>query len=188
MPNDYYELLDINRNATLLEIKKAFRKKALVFHPDKNKSAEAHEIFIKLNQAYEILSHSVKRKKYDNLLNSEKGKYSQRKEQQWEQAVKDAEEKGKETGEKYAQDFDYFSKRVLKNFGIAIFIEVIASLIFGEIEGFLFGFLISFLGILLFFISIESFPVLSKILGVVSFFLGLLIIRNRYLEIVDEEN
>lgn len=66
MKQDYYEILGISKGATAAEIKKAYRKKAVEFHPDKNpgdKSAE--EKFKKAAEAYEILSDSDKKARYD---------------------------------------------------------------------------------------------------------------------------
>ncbi|MBN2479426.1 MAG: molecular chaperone DnaJ [Parachlamydiales bacterium] len=63
---DYYEILDIPKSATAEEIKKAYRKKALKYHPDKNpgdKTAEAK--FKKISEAYEVLSNENKRSVYD---------------------------------------------------------------------------------------------------------------------------
>lgn len=62
---DYYKLLGLNRNATKEEIKKAYRKLALQFHPDKNKSPNAHTLFIEINEAYLILFDNEARIKYD---------------------------------------------------------------------------------------------------------------------------
>lgn len=64
---DYYELLGVERTATDREIKKAFRKLALKYHPDKNKKPGAEEKFKQIAQAYEVLSDSEKRKKYDSF-------------------------------------------------------------------------------------------------------------------------
>lgn len=63
-PN-YYQRLGISRNASKEEIKKAFRKLALEFHPDKNKRPDAHEKFIAINEAYMILYDDEARQKYD---------------------------------------------------------------------------------------------------------------------------
>ncbi len=66
MARDYYQVLGIAKTATEQEIKKAFRKLAVKFHPDKNPgNKEAEEKFKELNQAYEVLSDAEKRKKYD---------------------------------------------------------------------------------------------------------------------------
>lgn len=62
---DYYEILEIDRNADSKEIKKAYRKLALKYHPDKNPSKEAEEHFKKINEAYEVLSDPDKRQIYD---------------------------------------------------------------------------------------------------------------------------
>ncbi|KAI7694038.1 DnaJ -like protein subfamily B member 1 [Sarcoptes scabiei] len=65
MGKDYYEILSINRNASEDEIKKAYRKLALKYHPDKNKSPEAEEKFKLIAEAYEVLSDKKKREIYD---------------------------------------------------------------------------------------------------------------------------
>ncbi len=65
---DYYEILDIKRNATQAEIKSAYRKKALQHHPDKNPgNPEAEEKFKEAAQAYEVLGNEQKRAKYDQF-------------------------------------------------------------------------------------------------------------------------
>lgn len=65
---DYYEILGIDRNASEQEIKKAYRKMALKYHPDKNpgdSDAEAH--FKEAAEAYEVLSNSEKKSRYDQF-------------------------------------------------------------------------------------------------------------------------
>lgn len=63
---DYYEILEIQRNATADEIKKAYRKKALKYHPDKNPgNADAEKRFKEISEAYEVLSDDKKRQMYD---------------------------------------------------------------------------------------------------------------------------
>lgn len=65
MGKDYYKVLGISKGATEDEIKKAYRKMALKYHPDKNKSPGAEEKFKEIAEAYEILSDSSKKEIYD---------------------------------------------------------------------------------------------------------------------------
>ena len=62
---DFYKVLGVLRNASADEIKKAYRKLALTYHPDKNKSKEAETKFKGINQAYEVLSDPKKKEAYD---------------------------------------------------------------------------------------------------------------------------
>lgn len=62
---DYYEVLGLQRTATQDEIKKAFRKLAMQYHPDKNKDAGAEDKFKEINEAYEVLSDEGKKNAYD---------------------------------------------------------------------------------------------------------------------------
>lgn len=64
---DYYGILEVQRDASTSEIKKAYRKLALKWHPDKNPEnrAQAEEMFKKIAEAYEVLSDPEKRKRYD---------------------------------------------------------------------------------------------------------------------------
>lgn len=70
MQNDLYKVLGVTKSASAEEIKKAYRKLAIEFHPDKNKSKEAEEKFKEINQAYEILGNAQKRKQYDQFGSS----------------------------------------------------------------------------------------------------------------------
>ncbi|GIK84320.1 MAG: molecular chaperone DnaJ [Patescibacteria group bacterium] len=66
---DYYEILGIKKGATKADIKSAYRKAALKWHPDKNQSnkAEAETKFKEINEAYQVLSDDQKRKTYDQF-------------------------------------------------------------------------------------------------------------------------
>lgn len=67
MEKDYYKILGVSKTASPEEMKKAYRKLAIEFHPDKNKSKEAEGKFKEINEAYEVLSNSQKRQQYDQF-------------------------------------------------------------------------------------------------------------------------
>lgn len=68
MKEDYYDILGVSKGASASEIKKAYRKKALEYHPDKNPGdAKAEEMFKKAAEAYEVLSDPDKKAKYDQF-------------------------------------------------------------------------------------------------------------------------
>jgi len=66
MKEDFYEILGISKGATAADIKKAYRKKAVQYHPDKNQGdSKAEEMFKKAAEAYEVLSDPEKKSRYD---------------------------------------------------------------------------------------------------------------------------
>lgn len=126
---DYYQRLSLLRQASKEEIKKAYRKLALEFHPDRNKSPDAHEDFIAINEAYLILYDDEARQKYDIEYDFHFGKKSDFKHEQnekeefkqkrYEESFKDADlndwsTKARKQGAEYAKmAFDDFSKLVI---------------------------------------------------------------------------
>ena len=64
---DYYEVLGVDRSATEEEVRRAFRKLAFQYHPDRNKNHDAEEKFKEINEAYEVLSNPEKRATYDHF-------------------------------------------------------------------------------------------------------------------------
>lgn len=72
---DHYAALGLGSNASLADVKKAFRQKASLHHPDRNSAANAAERFRAVQEAYEVLSDETRRQAYDdnrrrNLLDS----------------------------------------------------------------------------------------------------------------------
>ncbi|MCE1192172.1 MAG: J domain-containing protein [Acidovorax sp.] len=63
---DHYAALGVPANATLADIKKAFRQKAAFYHPDRNAAADAAQRFQAVQKAYEVLSHEEARQAYDD--------------------------------------------------------------------------------------------------------------------------
>jgi len=136
-PN-YYKVLGLSSTASKEEIKKAYRKLALEFHPDKNKSPDAHEKFIEINEAYLILYDDEAREKYDREYRYHFSQREKRKESKQEESkssyereqtkeskseqretfndsdLNDWAKKAKTQGAEYARmAFDDFSKMVL---------------------------------------------------------------------------
>lgn len=70
MSKDYYKILEVEKNASADEIKKAYRKLALKYHPDRGGDAEAVNKFKDINEAYQILSDPQKRSGYDQFGSS----------------------------------------------------------------------------------------------------------------------
>lgn len=61
----YYEILEVDKKASQKDIKSAYRRLAILYHPDKNKLPEAEEKFKGIAEAYSVLSDPDKRKQYD---------------------------------------------------------------------------------------------------------------------------
>ncbi len=65
--NDYYDILGLKKGATKADIKSAYRKMALKYHPDKNKASDAESKFKEINEAYSVLSDDQKKSAYDQF-------------------------------------------------------------------------------------------------------------------------
>ena len=137
-PN-YYEILGVNHDATKEEIKKAYRKLALQYHPDKNKSPDAHEKFIEINEAYLLLYDNEARAKYDREFKSYHKKESADKSENKEEIFEDFDlndwsKKAKKQAEQYSkmsyESFYNLVKGVVKETGFQ-FSNVIVYMIAG---------------------------------------------------------
>ena len=64
---DYYEVLGVQKDAPKQDIKRAYRKLAMKYHPDRNKAPEAEEKFKEISEAYAVLSNDEKRSQYDQF-------------------------------------------------------------------------------------------------------------------------
>lgn len=126
---NYYEILNISPNATLDEVKKAYRRLALQYHPDRNKAHDAHDKFIEITEAYEVLRDSDKKKEYDNLyrvyfkfskeiVEESKEHFNQ---SEFEEKSSQWGHYGKSMAEEYASmPFEDFARRLLKEMSIGV--------------------------------------------------------------------
>lgn len=74
MSKNYYETLGVNKNASADEIKKAYKKMAMKYHPDRNKwDASAEKKFKEVNEAYQVLGDEQKKKNYDQFWSADFG-------------------------------------------------------------------------------------------------------------------
>ena len=119
---NYYELLGIETTSDLDGIKKAFRSKIAIYHPDINTSKDAGKHFDDLVEAFDILSKPDKRKLYDKLLNNNKAVTARpsvvdlEKEETYQEWKKEAKQKSEKYKKKNLDD-----SLTLEIFGDAIF-------------------------------------------------------------------
>ena len=140
---DYYKVLNISDNATLEEIKKAFRELAKEFHPDKNKSNDASLKFREVFEAYEILKDTItkgifdeRRRKFYNKKSVEFNNVKNTKSETYEYVKKEANKKA-----------EYFSRMTFDDFlQSSIFMLKKATSKFALILMFLFGLFMIFFG------------------------------------------
>ncbi|MCZ2247535.1 MAG: DnaJ domain-containing protein [Bacteroidia bacterium] len=102
---DYYDILGIPQTASLAEIKSAYRTLAKKYHPDVCKELNAHQKFIRINEAYVILSNSSSRKEFD-FIDKQYSAYSEKQNYSFEEKVKDftkTQERAKEKAEEISK-------------------------------------------------------------------------------------
>jgi DnaJ-class molecular chaperone len=138
---DYYKLLNISNFATESEIKNAYRKAALHWHPDINKTINASEKFIEINEAYNILINKDKRLVYDNLLraftekdlikqNIDSDNYSKYSKWVKEERIKTEKELHISSDKIFTNVFDYLNRYgTYTLFGILLIVYVIIMII-----------------------------------------------------------
>ena len=141
---DYYKVLNISENATLEEIKKAFRELAKEYHPDKNKSSDASVKFREVFEAYEILKDKITKEIFDErrrkFYNKQSAEFNNEK-----YTKSDAYENVKTEANKRAE---YFSKMTFDDFlHSSIFMLKKATSKFALILMFLFGLFMIFFGL-----------------------------------------
>ncbi len=119
---DYYKILGLEKSASQEEIKRKFKELALEYHPDVSINKNANEIFIEINEAYQILSDTNKRTYYDSLLPKDSGPEHVRQSREFENYRYTARQKAQEYARKdyrrFVKDFDCFYTEQEKADGI----------------------------------------------------------------------
>jgi curved DNA-binding protein CbpA len=162
---DYYKILEISRDATLDEIRQAYRAKAKLVHPDVNDSPKAHELFTIINEAHDVLTDQKKRLLHDVKLNYADATKAEliKKRQYYGSSVKNSQNTAsnfnynwKDYQPKEKTDIDYFKRSpfIYNMFfisGMFIGFIILFTILFGTFNGYWpFPFvLLSILGIIL---------------------------------------
>ena len=135
---NYYKVLGINIEASQMDVKKAFRKLALKYHPDRNKEPNAAHKFIEVTEAYEVLRDPIKRADYDRIYKVHFDKVEPKEEKQTEYKYREYYQEWEEFGRQKAQEyssipFEEFARRLLKevSIGAGYVPNLIAILIVG---------------------------------------------------------
>ncbi len=110
---NFYKILGLNRDAHVIEIRRAYRKQALALHPDVNKNSDAKTAFIEVNEAYSVLKHPISKISYDKLYDHKiahesiknETRYRNRESYRNENVNKKA-DKGDRNAERYAKQSD----------------------------------------------------------------------------------
>lgn len=121
---DYYEILEIEFGADITTVKKAYRRLALKYHPDRNKAPDASQQFIEITEAYEVLNNDIKKSQYDKLYLSYFRTQSQKtdfKEDLKTDKTQEWTNYGKKKAEEYASmKYDDFADRIIDELRLGI--------------------------------------------------------------------
>lgn len=125
MIKNYYKILEIEYNADLIAVKKAYRRLALKYHPDKNNSQNAASLFIEITEAYEVLKDNIKRQEYNKLYNiffqSENINSKTYNENNYSKKQNEWFEYGKNKAKEYSNiTFDDFARQLLIEIGVGV--------------------------------------------------------------------
>jgi hypothetical protein len=122
---NYYEILELKFGADILSVKKAYRRLALKYHPDKNREPNATQKFIEITEAYEVLQDFSKKSEYDRLYQAHFRTETQKQypEQTYEQSYRQRQEEwadyGREKAKEYSSiPFEEFARILLKEISI----------------------------------------------------------------------
>jgi DnaJ-class molecular chaperone len=126
--DDYYDILNIKPTSSNKEVIQAYRRLALKWHPDKNHADNAHHMFVKIAEAYEVLSDSTKRNKYDSYYFSANSRFeSAKNEKTRENATNESDNSADGWVSSFKNPFDIFNNffpeldiKVLKVFSKAV--------------------------------------------------------------------
>jgi molecular chaperone DnaJ len=127
---DYYEILGVPRNATKDEIKKAYRRLVLQYHPDRNKSPEAEEKFKEISEAYAVLMDDEKRRIYD-MYGHEGLSGTYTREDFFRSRMEDFEDIFRDLG---LGSFSSLFERLFRDFGFGIYEERTAREVVVDVE------------------------------------------------------
>lgn len=135
---DYYKILEVDFDADDEDIKRAYRRIALKYHPDKNSSDKATQKFIEATEAYEILIDTSRREEYDSFYKagSQDSEMSQNDKANYKQKEKDWSKYGKAKAQEYAaMKYAKFAKRAFQEvkIGFSYIPNLIAIIIVGMI-------------------------------------------------------